>query len=513
MTQDTLPKAAIRPFSGRALPRPARRFGAGVLVVAVAFSAVGIAAARPAPNSFADMAERVAPAVVNVQVVKKAPAVASFEGQERMPQRFGPDHPLREFFERFMERDLPEFGGPQQRMPQGRPQAGLGSGFIIDAKGFVVTNHHVVAGADEISVTLHDGTSLEAELVGQDRKTDLALLKVEHDKDLPFVAFGDSDVVRPGDWVFAVGNPFGLGGTVTAGIVSARGRDLPGGTIIDFLQIDAPINRGNSGGPAFNMNGEVIGVNTAIYSPSGGSVGIGFAIPANLVEEVVSELRENGGISRGWLGVRIQAVTPEIAEGFGLEATAGALVAAVEADSPAAKAGLKAGDVILSWNGDKVLRLKDLPRLVAFTEAGEKVKVEVWRDRDATTLEVVSGTAPEPKQIAAKSTGSSEKAGQVALGGTGITVADLTAEHRRAFEIGEDVSGVVIVGVEADSPADREGLRRGDVIRSLASEPVESAEAAAQKIEQASVDGQDVVAFLVSRQGVDRFMAVRLKDA
>ncbi len=477
---------------------------AGLVVFALAGTQTAMA--RPAPESFADLTEKVAPAVVNVSIVKSGGPSVRFEGpggEELMP--FGEDHPLRDFFERFLGPDSPELpGGPQE-------QRGLGSGFVVDPEGYVVTNRHVIAGADEITVTFHDGRSLAADLVGQDEKTDLALLKVEAEEALPSVAFGDSEAVRPGDWVIAVGNPFGLGGSVTAGIVSARGRDLPGGSIIDFLQIDAPINKGNSGGPAFDMDGKVIGVNTAIYSPNGGSVGIGFAIPSEVASDVIAELREHGKVDRGWLGVRIQAVTPEFAEGFRLDEAKGALISTVTPESPAAEAGLETGDVILSWDGKSVEDLKDLPRLVAFTPVGKTVEVEIWRDGDRETLEVVTGRAPGEQKLAAVD--GSKDSDDVRLPGTGLTVATLTAESRARLGIDEDVEGVVILRVERGSLAAGEGLRRGDVIRSLASEAIETAADAKREIEQIKAEGLEVVTLLVSRDGVETFFALRLRNA
>ena len=338
------------------------------------------ASASATPGSFADLAEQVSPAVVNISVEKNISGVDFNAGNApQMPEGQG-----REFFERFFGEQMPQT--PQ--MPQGRPQqsTGVGSGFIIDEGGYVVTNHHVIDGANKITVTLADGETLEAELIGSDARTDLALLKIESDEKLPYVEFGESDEVRVGDWVMAVGNPFGLGGTVTVGVVSARGRDLRGGSLVDYVQIDAPINRGNSGGPTFNQEGEVIGINTAIFSPTGGSVGIGFAIPADDAEDIIADLRDDGQITRGWLGVRIQPVTAEIAKGFGLEDEKGALIAKVEPESPAEKAGLKAGDVILAWDGEEVERFRDLPRFVASSDADAEVDVTIWRDRAETSL-------------------------------------------------------------------------------------------------------------------------------
>ena len=350
--------------------------------VASALLAAGLSQAEAGerPESFADLAEQVSPAVVGVEIAR----AAGPDHSNRSP--FAPGSPYREFFERYFG-DLPtphpQGWQPNSDRAHGMPgRQGLGSGFIVDEKGYVVTNNHVIADAETIHVTLDDGRRLEATLIGRDPRTDLALLKVESATPLPHVAFGGSDEVRVGDWVMAVGNPFGFGGTVTVGVVSAQGREMNGrngGALVDFIQIDAPINRGNSGGPTFNLEGEVIGINTAIFSPNGGNVGIGFAIPADQAEAVIADLRDDGKVARGWLGVRIQPVTDEIAEGFGLEAPEGALVAEVTPSSPAEAAGLASGDIILSWDGGAVERLRDLPRLVAATPAGQSVAVDLWR--------------------------------------------------------------------------------------------------------------------------------------
>ncbi|MDP9095392.1 MAG: Do family serine endopeptidase, partial [Pseudomonadota bacterium] len=367
--------------------------------------------ARGAPDSFADLAAQLSPAVVNVSSSQKAEARA-----DRGPEvpGFPPGSPFEQFFRDFMERNHPGQGqgqgqgqapGPGQRRgerPQNKDDApgggravSLGSGFIIDKSGYIVTNNHVIDGADEISVTLTDNTTLKAKLVGKDDRVDLALLKVETDHPLTAVSFGDSDTSRVGDWVLAIGNPFGLGGSVTAGIVSARGRDIRQGPYDDFIQTDAAINRGNSGGPLFNMNGEVIGINTAIYSPSGGSVGIGFSVPANLAKPVIMQLREYGHARRGWLGVRIQQVTPDIAEAIGLKDVQGAMVAGMNDGGPADKAGIHNGDVILKFNGQDVKEMRTLPRLVAETEVGKQVPVVLWRDHKEVTVQASTGELPD----------------------------------------------------------------------------------------------------------------------
>ena len=361
--------------------------GAPVAAV-LAFGAPAVAQSQPAPavptpvvpaalvpamsGSFAGLAHQVMPGVVNVSITgHQGPAqVADLDGGPR--------------------------GGPGPRRGGGQEIHGAGSGFIIDPAGYIVTNNHVVKDADELSVTLNDGTVLPAKVVGTDPKTDLALIKVKADKKLTAVEWGDSDAAQVGDWVMAVGNPYGLGGTVTAGIVSARGRDINSNPLEDFLQIDAPINPGNSGGPSFDSAGKVIGINSEIYSPSGGSVGIGFAIPSNLAKSVIAQLREHGSVQRGWLGVQIQALTPELAEAAGIDTAKGALVAEVQKNSPALKAGLRQGDVIVSFAGKPVAESKDLPRLVAETASGTTVPVEVLRDGKTKSLSVDIALQPKP---------------------------------------------------------------------------------------------------------------------
>ena len=479
-------------------------------MLTLAASALLAQGAAAQPASVADLVEEVTPAVVTVSVLQRAPG----EGAERGEGEPLPSDPrLREFFKRFFDEDdldrhLVPRGGPDRR------SSGVGSGFIMDPEGYVVTNNHVVADAEEIKVTLKDGESLEATLIGRDEKTDLALLKIDAKRPLPSVGFGDSDRVRVGDWVMAVGNPFGLGGTVTTGIVSARGRDLAGGTLIDFLQIDAAINQGNSGGPAFNARGEVIGINTAIFSPNGGSVGIGFAIPSNLAKKVLADLREDGKVERGWLGVRIQPVTPELAEGLNLDRPRGALIAAVEPGGPADKAGLEPGDVVLSWGDEAIERLKDLPRLVALTPNGERTAVTVWRKDREEAYTVVTGRLPEEEErVAALPAEPRAPAGVIEVPGTGLAVATLTDELRERFGIGQSVEGVVVVAVADYSAAAEQGIRPGDVIGSIALEPVATAGEAAARVEAVREDGEGVVTVMVYRGGIESFFALRLADA
>lgn len=346
-------------------------------------TALAQARAESFAPSFADVVERAMPAVVNIAVTK---TIATGTGFSRDARPF-PGRPLDEFFGRFFE--MPPMPGVPRRAE------GAGSGFIIDPEGYVVTNHHVVAGADEIRVTLADGRQLEATIVGDDPQMDLALLELDVDERLPHVEFADSDAVRVGDWVIAIGNPFGLGGSVSVGVVSARGRDIRSGPYDDYLQIDAPMNHGNSGGPVLDVNGEVIGVSTAIFSPNGGNVGIGFAIPSNRVASVVRQLKEKGAVERGWLGVELQRLDPSLAKSLGLETPKGALIARVLPDGPAAQAGFEAGDVVIRFGDREIGSARDLTFAVAETAPGERVAVRVIRDGAERTLDVELGQRAE----------------------------------------------------------------------------------------------------------------------
>ncbi|MBM3523681.1 MAG: PDZ domain-containing protein [Alphaproteobacteria bacterium] len=356
--------------------RAALRLSLGALGFA---SLPGPARARSGPTSFAPLAKQVVPAVVNIAAVRETPAGGGARGDMRGQ--------LDEMARRF---------GQTRRPPAAQRATSLGSGFIIEAGGTVVTNNHVVEGAREIAAILNNGRTLQAQLVGRDDKTDLAVLKLRTEDKLPFVRWGDSDRIDVGDWVLAVGNPFGLGGTVTAGIISARGRDLHAGPYDDFLQIDAPINQGNSGGPSFNMDGEVIGVNTAIYSPTGGSVGIGFAIPSNLARQIVDELIRSGRIERGWIGVNIQDITPEIASRLGLKPDVdGVIIAAVETSSPAARAGLVQDDIIVAVNGRRIDQVRDVPRTIAALRPGTSLTLTLLRRGREISVPVTTGRLPE----------------------------------------------------------------------------------------------------------------------
>jgi serine protease Do len=474
-----------------------------MLLVACGLVAVPYgASAAPPPVSFAEIVERVAPAVVNISTTK---AATPGEMPELPFPEPPPGSPFEDFFREFFDRD---------RMPEmPRRQASLGSGFVVDAAGFVVTNNHVIAEADEIQVVFSDDRTYQAELIGRDSKTDLALLKIEGDAPFPAVTFADSDSVRVGDWVIAIGNPFGLGSTVTAGIISARSRDIRAGPYDDFLQVDAPINRGNSGGPSFNLDGEVIGINTAIFSPSGGNVGIGFAIPSNLALPVIESLKEDGRVKRGWLGVRIQTVTDEIAESLGLEEAEGALVASITPGGPAEAAKIEPGDVILEFDHKKIDRMRGLPRIVAETPIGKEVEVAIWRRGEEQTVQVTLGELPEEDELAALTEEGADTPSSAEIESLGVTVASLNEELRTRFELGQDVNGVVIVDVLAGSPAGAESLRPGDVIVEVGQEEVNSPPEVQAKVNQAQQEDKKSVLLLIDRQGDLRFVALRFPEA
>jgi serine protease Do len=480
-------------------------------VLLLAMPAGHPAAARPAPDGFADIAEKLLPSVVNISTTQTVkPDKKQTERSSPGRPQFPPGSPFEEFFKDFFDRDK-----ERGERPEGRPRkaTSLGSGFIIDPAGYIVTNNHVIADADAINVILHDNTSLKAEVVGRDSKTDVAVLKVKTDKPLVATSWGDSDKSRVGDWVLAIGNPFGLGGSVTAGILSARQRDINSGPYDDFLQTDASINRGNSGGPMFNATGQVIGINTAIYSPSGGSIGIGFAIPSNLAKEVAAELisAPDHIVRRGWLGVRIQAVTDEIAESLGLDKARGALVASVNDNGPAHTAGIQPGDVILSFDGKPVNDMRHLPRLVAETSVGKTVPVTVWRKRQKETLQVAVGRLDETEQVAAKDSPKSKpsKGGGATVTTLGLTLSNITPELKDKFSLKDD-KGAVVVSVGSDSGAADRGLRPGDVIMEASQEEIKSATQVAGKIDEAKRAGRKSILLLVERQGDLRFIALRL---
>ena len=448
---------------------------------------------RAPAEGFADLVETVMPAVISIEVNHKLVANQLEDGQMdrfTMPD-LGPDNPFREFFEQFRGRG---FGMPSPSPSPGPNSRAQGSGFIISADGYAVTNNHVVANAEQVTVSLPDGTQYEAKVIGTDPKTDLALLKIDADEALKYVEFSEEEP-RVGDWVIAVGNPFGLGGSVTTGIISARERNIGSGPYDDFLQIDAPINKGNSGGPAFNLAGKVVGVNTAIFSPSGGSVGIGFAIPATIARQVIGEIRDNGQVTRGWLGVQIQPVTKEIADSLGLDQAQGAIVADVTADSPALKAGIKTGDTILEVNGEAIDDPRDLARKVATLAPGESAALTVYRGGKREKVSVAIGTMPGDQELAARS------------GGGATPDSDRT---RLGLELvpSEDGRGVQVASVMPNSPAAERGLRPGDVILEVGGIQVDDPGAVEAAVEKAAGAGQKGVLMLVRSGERQRFVAM-----
>ena len=493
----------MRPLFSNTLRAGTLRLGLVALAAAVAVPilpaplVIAPAMARGAPESFADLAAKLLPAVVNISTSATMQARAAAPDMPGLP----PGSPFEQFFKDFMERNRPPGGGrpsprgegprgdgPRGEGPRGdgprgdapqrpdgpdRRSQSLGSGFIIDPSGLIVTNNHVIDGADEITVILSDNTKLKATVVGRDERLDVALLKVTPEKPLVAVPFADSATARVGDWVIAIGNPFGLGGTVTAGIVSALQRDIRSGPYDEYIQTDASINQGNSGGPLFNMNGEVIGINTAIYSRSGGSIGIGFAVPSNLAKNVVAQLREFGQARRGWLGVRIQQVTAEIAESVGMREPIGAMIAGTNDGGPADKAKIRPGDIVIRFNNQDVKEMRNLPRIVAETAIGQEVPVTVWRDGKEITLTVTVGQLPDDQTLASTPQGKPEDGARaVELTGLGVQVAPITPALREKFQIAEDQKGVVITDVTAGSAAAERGLKPGDVIVEVQQEAV-----------------------------------------
>ncbi len=462
-------------------------------------------------QSFAPLVKKVSPAVVNISVTQNSASDTMAEESEPGTTPGFPNSPFDEFLRRFFDQQNPN--GQRHLFPQGpggqAHRIALGSGFIIDPSGYVVTNSHVVGNASKVEVTLQDDSKYSAKIIGRDPKTDIALLKIKADKPLPYVSFGDSSAAQVGDWVMAVGNPFGLGGTVTTGIISARGRDIHSGPFDDFLQIDAPINRGNSGGPTFNLEGQVIGINTAIYSPNGGSVGIGFAVPSNLTKRVVEQLKQHGKVDRGWLGVQIQEVTPAIAASLGLQSEHGALVAVVTPNGPAAKAGLKQGDVILSFDGNEVSRLRDLPRLVAEAAPDSDAKIKVWRNGQNVELQAKLGELPNTEQVASV-TGDQDEDGSARADALGMHFAPLNSQLRRELHIGKDVQGVVVTRVDPGSAAHEVGLSEGDVVVAIDQQPVKTPQDAAAKLKEAASSAKRGALLLLNRRGVTQYVGVNL---
>ena len=472
-------------------------------IFAVIFVLHAVAAqAAPPPEGFADLAAKLTPVVVNISTTQK---MLKEDPEKEMPmQQLPPGHPFEdfnEFFKNFME---PYKGN--------RDVTSLGSGFIIDPAGYIVTNNHVIADAEEITVSLEDNTQYKAKLIGKDAKTDLAVLKIDAGKKLPYAKFGDSDVSRVGDWVVAIGNPYGLGGTVTAGIISARARDINAGPFDDFLQTDAAINRGNSGGPMFNMQGDVIGINTAIYSPTGGSVGIGFAVPAALAEPIIAQLREGKKIDRGWLGVKIQMVSPEIAESLGMKESKGALVVGVTKGSPAEKAKILSGDVILRFNGKEIDTMRKLPRVVAETHIGTEAEMEVMRNGSIKKLNVTVGKMDEneeKKLLDEKKPELQSRKGEDFLA---MRLTPLTDEVRTEYGIDANIRGVLVMEVEDGSQAQRKGIEPGDVIVEAGQKPVRSIAELKAAVEAVEKMKRKSILLYVNRDGETMFTAMPIGD-
>ena len=457
--------------------------------------------ATPFSEIFAQLAAKLVGVVVNVSTTQASAAPTPKGGPEA--QSPPPGAPLDEFFRDFFgEKGAP--GGPNSPLSR---VASLGSGFVIDPSGLIVTNNHVIANAEQITVTLSDDTTLQAEVIGRDAVSDLALLKVEPKAPLAAASWGDSAKARVGDWVLAIGNPFGLGGTVTSGIISATARDIHSGPYDDFLQTDASINRGNSGGPMFNLAGEVIGINTAIFSPSGGSIGIGFAIPSAFARPIVDQLKATGKVERGWIGARIQPVSEEIAEAVGLDKSRGAMIGAVDQASPAAQAKLQPGDVILSFDGKPIDRSRQLPRLVADAAPDTVVKLSVWRDGKEQEVEL-KVAALNPNRPAPPPSEPEKPKPPTSVDVLGLKLTKLTAELRKQFSLPETAKGVVITEVPQNSPGAAQGLRPGDLVIAVGHELVGSLEEVQQKVAASKKNGRKNVLVRVEREGNTRFIAL-----
>jgi serine protease Do len=488
------------------------------LLAAMCLGAASVLMSAPAlargPDGIADVAEKVIDAVVNISTSQTVEAKngPGGEGRGAMPQ-LPPGSPFEEFFDDFFKNRRGGPGGSKGGDMQPHKTNSLGSGFIIDSSGIVVTNNHVIADADEINVIMNDGTKIKAELVGVDKKTDLAVLKFKPSKPLIAVKFGDSDKLRLGEWVIAIGNPFSLGGTVTAGIVSARNRDIASGPYDNYIQTDAAINRGNSGGPLFNLDGEVIGVNTLIISPTGGSIGIGFAVPSKTVASVVDQLRQFGELRRGWLGVRIQQVTDEIAESLNIKPARGALIAGVDDKGPAKPAGIEPGDVVVKFDGKDVKEPKDLSRVVADTAVGKEVDVVVIRKGQEETKKVTLGRLEDGDKAVQASNKTPEPVEKpVTQKALGLDLATLSKDLRSRYRIKDSVKGVVITSVDGTSDAAEKRLSAGEVIVEVAQEAVSNAADVKKRIDQLKKDGKKSILLLVSNaDGELRFVALSVQ--
>jgi serine protease Do len=470
-------------------------------------------AAARGPESLADLAAQVTPAVVNISASTTSASASGPGGPGGRP-RVGPPPgtPFEDLFEEFFRRRGQGPGG-REGMPRPRRSNSLGSGFVIDPSGIVVTNSHVIGEANDIQVIFSDGTRLKAEIVGRDAKIDLAVLRVKPEKPLKAVPFGDSEAMRPGDWVMAIGNPFGLGGSVSAGIVSARGRNIESGPYDNYIQTDAAINKGNSGGPLFNMKGEVIGINTAILSPTGGSVGIGFAVPAANAVPVIDQLREFGETRRGWLGVRIQNVDDATAEALGLGTARGALIAGIDEKGPAKPAGLEIGDVIVKFDGREVRESRDLPRIVAATPVGKSVEVVIFRKKEELTKSVTLGRLEDgERQASASPSGGTSEPPSATKSALGLELSGVSEELRRRYGLKDSLKGVVITRVDPSSPAADKRIQPGEVIVEVGQEAVSTPADVTKRIEALKKDGRKSALLLVANaQGEVRFVAVSIE--
>jgi serine protease Do len=490
-------KRVVRGCGGRTDGKGTQRHVSWVLslvIVGLSLVAAPVSEARDPPGSFADLVERLSPAVVNISTTQLVESRGPLDLLPQLP----PGHPFEDFFKEFQRPD-----GEERK----RRATSLGSGFVLDKSGIIVTNNHVVEDADEINVIFQDGERVPAELVGLDNKTDIAVLRIDTDRELVTVEWGNSDAARVGDWVVAIGNPFGLGGTVTAGIISARGRDIRAGPYDDFIQTDASINKGNSGGPLFDLDGKVIGINTAIFSQTGGSIGIGFAVPESLARPVIDQLITYGRTKRGWLGVRIQSVTDEIAEGLGLEAAQGVLVAEVPEGGPAHGAGIQTGDVILSFDGKTVDDPRQLSRVVAETAVGKVVELEVMRDGEKRTFDVKLGELEAREDVAS---GGGDEPGSDTVDAVGMKLANITPELARQFELDDDREGVIVVEVESGSEADQKGIRSGDIVVEVQLKPVQTLAEVNERLAEVKASDRKTVLLLLQRGNENRFIALNL---
>lgn len=464
----------------------------GILSIVLAL-ALGVVEARAqAGNSFADLVEKLQPSVVNISTT-----TLPSEDNDTQDETLGIESKnpvIRKYF-----------------APQGSGRTALGSGFVIDARGYILTNNHVIENAKEIWVTFADETQAEAKIVGTDGKTDIAVIKVEPQKALTPVKLGDSDKIRVGDWILAIGNPFGLGGSVTAGIVSAKSRDIEAGAYDNFIQTDASINQGSSGGPMFDMNGEVIGVNTAIFSTSGGSMGIGFATPINLLKFVIEEIKAKGKVERGWLGIRIQPQNRDLASSVAQKVPAGVMVSSVSEDSAAKKSGIEAGDVIIALNGKEVLNPKEFSRHIAETAVGEKIKLDVWRNAEVLSIDLRVEKMPD-EESPAKPAASEQPANETPEAPLGMELAELTPELINKYQFPEDANGVVVRDVYPGSDAEAKGLKPGDLITQIDKKAIFDMNDVKTYVAEARAENNRPVLLLINNNNLPHFAAVKLVD-